>query len=351
VAEFAIDELGAYLALPTLTAKALLGDVLDLQHRHPLLWARVLDAATCDEPDRVATAAGCPQGWQATWVAGRCRAAGLSLEAAQWVDAQCAHQVASMAWTPFQDRVAELTLRADPALAEEKRRAREAERQVVVSRTNADGMKRLVIQGHAGEVIVSRGRIHQMALILQSRRTPDDPAVLIAQLEADAATLLLSDPGEALRLLLCAATQDADLAEDIRELAVLDELQALADAREPGRLEGGPASEDWTDPHDNPFLQHLAGPEVDLATHDLLETEPPLPDTAPALDADALDEPEPAPGRTTRRRLRGELRPRTAGPTARTTAGLARPATRRRPGQASARRNALPALHPRRPAP
>ena len=153
-----------------------------------------------------------------------------------------------MAWSRFTERVEELVLRADPALAEEKRRAREAARQVVVSRTNAEGMKRLVIQGRAGEVVLSRGRIHQMALILQAQGA----SAPIARLEADPATLLLTDPGEALRLLLVAAADDADLAEDLRAIAVLDQLRALTGPREPGPREGGPASEDWTDPPRRP---------------------------------------------------------------------------------------------------
>jgi len=293
VAEFAVDELGVYLGLPTLTAKNLLGDVLDLGHRHPLLWARVLDTATCDRVDREATAAACPQGWQARWVARRCRAAGLSLEAAQWVDRQSAHLLGSMAWGAVKDRVNELVLRADPALAEERRRAREAERKVVVSRTNDDGMKRLVIQGHAGEIIVGRGRIHQMALVLQQQGATDP----ISQLEANAATLLLTDPGEALRLLIVAAADDPEIRRDLRELA---ELNQMTEAREPGPLEGGPEDPRHPVPDDGGLFRHLRGPEVDLRRHDALEQEPPDPETAPDPEFEARVEAGCGPGATGR---------------------------------------------------
>ena len=43
VAEFAPAEFGAVCAESPHRAKVLIGDALDLRHRHPLLWRRVLD--------------------------------------------------------------------------------------------------------------------------------------------------------------------------------------------------------------------------------------------------------------------------------------------------------------------
>ena len=188
------------------------------------------------------------------------------------MDRQCAHLLGSMAWGGFKDKVDELVLRADPALAEERRRVREAERKVVVSRTNEDGMKRLVIQGHAGEIIVGRGRIHQMALVLQQQGA----TAPIGQLEADAATLLLTDPGEALRLLIIAAADDPEFRRDLKEL---QELTDVDGALEPGPLEGGPADPHHPVPVEGGLLRHIRGPEVDLRRRDALELEPPDPET------------------------------------------------------------------------
>ncbi len=215
VAEFAVHELALLLGVPERVAAGELGDVLDLGHRHPLLWARVGETAACDDPGGdPALAAGMVQAWQATYVARRVRHAGLSAEAARWVDARTAKDLGRQAWSRFQDTLEARIKAADPVLAERRRRAKEASRRVSVSRTSPEGMKSLTVLLPAAQIIVMRARIHQLALILKA--PGNQPATgestgeraaeqAIGRLEADAAFLLCTNPLDALQRLLEAA--------------------------------------------------------------------------------------------------------------------------------------------------
>jgi hypothetical protein len=204
VAEFAVHELALLLGLPETVARNELADVLDLQHRHPLLWARVQETAGCDAEGRdPALAAGMVQAWQATYVARRCHHAKLSLEAARWVDERTADDLGRQAWSRFQDTLDARIKEADPALAEQKRREKEASKRVTVSQTNSDGMKSLTVTLPAAQIILMRARIHQVAKILQAHGAQ----AALGQLEADAAFLLATNPLEALLMLIDAATK------------------------------------------------------------------------------------------------------------------------------------------------
>ncbi len=205
VAEFAVHELALLLGLPEPIARGELADVLDLTHRHPLLWARVLQTADCDAPGRdPALAAGMVQAWQARYVARRCRHAKLSAEAARWVDQRTTKHLGDQAWSRFQELVDARIKAADPVLAEQRRREREATKRVTVSRTNDEGLKSLTVLLPAAQIIVMMARIHQIALILRAHGA----TAPLGELEADAAFLLCTNPAEAVHKLIEAATKD-----------------------------------------------------------------------------------------------------------------------------------------------
>ena len=219
VAEFAVHELALLLGVPERVAAGQVGDVVDLVHRHPVLWARVGETAAADAPGAdPARAVGMVQAWQATYVARRCRNAGLSLEAARWVDARTTKDLGRQAWSRFTETLEARIKAADPVLAERRRREKEATRRVTVSRTNDEGMKSLTVLLPAAQIIVMRARIHQLALILHATSTPTSAATGagpgsregLRQLEADAAFLLCTNPLQALQHLITAAGKHAD---------------------------------------------------------------------------------------------------------------------------------------------
>lgn len=89
-AEFAAAEFGARAGLSPYSARQLIGDALDLQHRFPLLWARV-------EALEVRAS-------YARSVARRCRE--LSLEQAMYVDGRVAESAdGRISWSRFETLV------------------------------------------------------------------------------------------------------------------------------------------------------------------------------------------------------------------------------------------------------
>lgn len=72
VSEFAVAELGASLGMSSHAARKLVGDVLELRHRLPKTWARILDGSLV--------------AWRARAIADRTKE--LDAEAAAWVDSQ-----------------------------------------------------------------------------------------------------------------------------------------------------------------------------------------------------------------------------------------------------------------------
>ncbi|MDP3967563.1 MAG: hypothetical protein Q8Q02_04730, partial [Nocardioides sp.] len=97
VSEFAATELGHSLACGPDAAAALLSDALDLRHRLPGLWERLLDGEV--------------DAWRARVVAQETRA--LSLEAVAWVDARLGETRRSITGVIGQ-LVAEALRRFDP---------------------------------------------------------------------------------------------------------------------------------------------------------------------------------------------------------------------------------------------
>jgi hypothetical protein len=110
VAAFAADEIGTTLGVSSLSAMQLVADVLNLQHRHPRWWARVQGLEV--------------PAWRARRLAQR--AAGLSLEAARWVDEQLAGRADSVGPVTIDRCVGEAKARFEPeehADAEAQRKA------------------------------------------------------------------------------------------------------------------------------------------------------------------------------------------------------------------------------------
>ncbi len=102
VAEFAFAELGARMQMSPWSARRLVADALDVRHRLPLIWARVV--------------AGRARVSNARLVAARTRH--LSVAAAGLVDAAMAGFVdGSLPWGRFETRLAGKIVAADPAAA------------------------------------------------------------------------------------------------------------------------------------------------------------------------------------------------------------------------------------------
>ena len=107
VAEFACAELASALGIPSSWGARLVGDALELRHRLPRVWARVMKADL--------------QVWRARRIAQATML--LSPEAAGWVDAHVAPFAHRVGPAQTDRLVATAIGRFDPALAEAERRA------------------------------------------------------------------------------------------------------------------------------------------------------------------------------------------------------------------------------------
>ncbi len=137
VAEFVCAELGGRLRVGSWTARRLLADVLDVRHRLPRCWSRVLAREA-----RIASV---------RLVAARTRH--LSVEAALEVDRSMVDVVdGSLPWSRFEARLEGRIKAADPAVAA-AREAEEATRQVARrTRADRDGMAGFYVRSTAGVV-------------------------------------------------------------------------------------------------------------------------------------------------------------------------------------------------------
>jgi len=124
VGEFLALELAGLVEISPTAAALRVRGVLDLRDRHPELWAYTMTGAV--EP------------WRALKVAARCSAAGLSAEAARWVDHRLTVVLAALPWARVQRSLEGLIVRADAALAAERARRQRARRMVWVG-DHADG--------------------------------------------------------------------------------------------------------------------------------------------------------------------------------------------------------------------
>ncbi len=107
VAEFACAEFAAAVGIPSAWGGRLVGDALELRHRLPRVWARVMT--------------GDLQVWRARRIAQA--TLGLSSEAAAWVDRQVAPFAHKIGPSQTDRLVATALARFDPELAEQERQA------------------------------------------------------------------------------------------------------------------------------------------------------------------------------------------------------------------------------------
>ncbi len=152
VAEFAAAELGALMGRSTGSAAALMRDAVDLQHRHPRLWALL------------ATGAG--RVWKARKVAAWCHAADLALEQAWAVDAATTDYLDSLPWADVERLVRAKIIAADPEAAEARRREQELAQFVATGRTSEHGLATLVARADAGDVLALVAMSDRIATVL-----------------------------------------------------------------------------------------------------------------------------------------------------------------------------------------
>jgi hypothetical protein len=180
VAEFAPAELGAALSISSAAAMSLVGDALELRHRLPRLWARVLDGRL--------------PAWRARQVADHTKS--LSPEAAAYVDAQ----VEAVAHEIGLHRVLRLVdvaiARFDPETAAERERAAADSRGVWTSEEVTDGTRSVHIEADALDVTVFEERIDEIAEALGRLGDSDRADVRRAK-----AVGVIADPQGTLELL------------------------------------------------------------------------------------------------------------------------------------------------------
>ena len=190
----AVAELGVFLETTTTSASILLGDALDLRHRHPRLWARVQAAEVAD--------------WQARKVARL--SAELSWEQARQVDDATAELVGDLPWGRALTAVEAAVQKADPELHELRRLAAERRRYVSAGRyrgTNSFGMRTMVAQGPVGDIARVDALLDFLARLLQHHGDTDS-----LQVRRSKAFGLLANP--ALVCGLLAAARDAGRGTD-----------------------------------------------------------------------------------------------------------------------------------------
>jgi Domain of unknown function (DUF222) len=137
VAEFAAAELGAALAMSPDAASALIGDALDLRHRLPLLWARVL--------------AGEVRAWAARRIARITRLAARDTAAA--VDRRVAPFAHSLPLGRLENVAQAAMIDADPAAAEQAADAARDGQGVWVAAESVNGYQDIFIRTDAASAI------------------------------------------------------------------------------------------------------------------------------------------------------------------------------------------------------
>ncbi len=179
--EFCPVEFGALQATSTAAAALLIGDALDLRHRLPLIWHRVRAGEI--SPSKARRVA------QATRE--------LSDEAAGLVDRGIVEHLATLPWNRFLLVLSALIIEADPKAAEHRARAAERDRFVRAGQANPAGLKLLIAQANAGDVLTFMAMVNRIADILAFDGDPDP-----ADLRRSKAIGILAQPAYALHLLI-----------------------------------------------------------------------------------------------------------------------------------------------------
>ena len=193
VAGFAAAELGCLLGTTAGAASRLLGDALDLRHRLPRTWRRVVRA---EVPAHLARRVA-----QAT--------RRLSREAAGLVDAEIAPVLTAVSFGRLVTLLEASVLRADPDAAEREAELAARERCVRLGRTSEHGLRWLMARLSAGDALFVDAMVARLAEILAARGDLEPVDVRRAK-----ALGILAQPAEALRLLYEHAEPDEDGSDD-----------------------------------------------------------------------------------------------------------------------------------------
>lgn len=199
VRELCLPELAIARDVHTLAARALVADVLDLQHRLPLVWRVVQELVV--------------EAWLARKVASATR--GLTAEQAAWVDAQVAPLLEDLPPGRVLTLVEALVIEADTEAYEERLEQARSQRHVSLGRTDEHGLRHVIARVLAGDAAFVDATVDRVADLLaehpehRSADLPDDPNR--DQLRAEAFGWL-GRPAQLLQLL--AGSLEADPDED-----------------------------------------------------------------------------------------------------------------------------------------
>ena len=236
VTEFAAAALGARIGRTTYAASALMGDALDLHHRSPALWARVLAGEV-----RVS---------YARHVVSATRS--LSKAEAAYVDASVAESAdGRIPWSRFEALVAAKVAQAAPDAVRAKERKAQRATFAKKCRDDGDGMGSLLIRDDIASITAMDAALDakQATLVEQLPEATED------QRRARAALLLLTGSDE--------------LPDALPTVSMYVHTYLGADGV-PGegiaRLEGhGPVTEDWVRNTLGPACHFRIYPVLDLA--------------------------------------------------------------------------------------
>ena len=181
VGEFLALELAALFGTTTTDAAARIASVLDLRHRHPDLWTAVV--------------AGRLEPWKAGKVTTACSNAGLSCEAARWVDHQFTAGCVPLPWGRAVRRLEGLIVQADTELAAGRAREKRERRMVHIGE-HADGGSEMFARLDTSDALALKTTINRLADALAQAGNTE----LVDQRRATALGVL-ADPQAALDLL------------------------------------------------------------------------------------------------------------------------------------------------------
>lgn len=246
VSEFAAAEFGARIGCSPHAAARLIGDALDLHHRHPHLWARVQ--------------AGEVRASYARHVTGKTR--DLTVAEAAFVDAGVAESAdGRLPWSRFETLVAAKITQAAPELAREKEeraaKARFAKQLRPTQVDEAHGMATFMIRADVATIEAINTAVTALAARIADAR-PDDP-----HLQTD-------DQRRVEAIVLMAAGNSTETGISVERL--LPDVQmhvhfyAGPDAEPVARVEGhGPVTEAWVRETLGPKVRFRIQPVLDLA--------------------------------------------------------------------------------------
>ncbi len=147
VAEFAPAELGAELAMSPFAARQLIADALDLRHRLPRLWGRVL--------------AGEVKPWIGRKTADATRA--VPAEVAAEVDRRVTKWAHALSWGRLEHIIAATVIAADPAAAQQQARQAQQQQGVWVGQSSDHGIKDIFIRTETPNAIWFDASIDRIA--------------------------------------------------------------------------------------------------------------------------------------------------------------------------------------------